>query len=207
MKLLLLLALGFLSALSSVDSGGVPKVMAKRIMEMTLLSDCWGKQNMIDYMMLIKEKADVCLGREPELTEDDLFEAQLPRGPKAASAAAEEEEGTHLEGPRHKPMDPRGSRQVSLLADDDDDNDDDDDVDDDDSEEGPAMMMTPKMMRVKMEKMQKLKMRKVLKVSNLTCTMKEVGMWNEDESVNMGFFRNIFSPVGKETFWSPGQTP
>ncbi len=67
-----------------------------------------------------------------------------------------------------------------------------DNDDDDDDSDGPHMMLTEGKLKAKMDRMAALRANKVMKVSNLTCAMKRMGMWNEDESVNMDFFNNIF---------------
>ncbi len=41
-----------------------------------------------------------------------------------------------------------------------------------------------------------LRKEKALKVSNFTCVMKDMGIWNEDSSINMKFYReDIFGDV------------
>ncbi len=61
-----------------------------------------------------------------------------------------------------------------------------------------AEHVDPEMMAMKIDKIEMLKADKALKISNLTCVFMHTGMWNEDETVNMDFFRNIFNDVRKK---------
>ncbi len=70
MKFLVLLA----AVSAGVSAGGIPDKMAERVMEMSVLTDCWGEENMKAFFGMVKGKADECLGMEPTLTEADLFE-------------------------------------------------------------------------------------------------------------------------------------
>ena len=80
MKLLVLLS----ALVVSSHAGMMSKKLSKRVMEMSLLQDCWGPKNMAGYMKMVKDAADECQEMEPLLTEEDLFGGdQLPRGPKA----------------------------------------------------------------------------------------------------------------------------
>lgn len=148
MKFLVLLA-----AVSAVSAGGIPDKMAERVMEMSVIADCWGQENMKNFMGMVKGKADECLGMEQTITEADLFE-QMPRGARGALP--------RLPG--------SGSRNAAATHN-----------------------MDPEKMAMKMEKMEMLRAEKALKISNLTCVLKGTGMWNDDESVNMEFFRNVFN--------------
>lgn len=41
-----------------------------------------------------------------------------------------------------------------------------------------------------------IRMEKVLKLSNFSCTMKQAGLWNEDNSINMEYYgEGIFEGV------------
>lgn len=158
----------FTMALAAANAGMLPRELAERIMETSVLTDCWGPGNMGMYMKMVEDKATMCMNMEPMLTEADIFE-QLPRDPKAAADALPAV--IRGQGPNGK-----GPLQIGLAE---------------EIEEGEMEHMTPEKMAMMAEKIQMLKMGKVMKISNLTCVMKEIGMWNEDETINMEFFRGM----------------
>lgn len=156
MKLLLSLAA---AALVAPASAGMDREVAEHVMELTFMSDCWGKPAMRLYMESLMGAAQRCLQMEPTLTEEDLFNTMLPRGPKQAPPAA-----------------------AALPA-------------DLDAE-----------MEAKMIKMQEfssglamLKARKAERVSNLTCVLRETGMFDADDQINLEYYMNVFDelPVGR----------
>ncbi len=69
MRVLLLIT----SLVALASAGGVPQEMAERLMELSLLHDCWGEGNMAGYYKMVKDAADKCHLMESTVTVADLF--------------------------------------------------------------------------------------------------------------------------------------
>ncbi len=170
MKLVFLLLSLATTALAGSD---IPELLKSRILKDSLIRSCWGKESIGAYVAAVEASADRCLTKLPEFTAEDAFEEEDSVPPLLANAppkVAEVLKAVGLPSPRSEDESEEETEEESDAA---------------------AERIKDAIITGFREGFDRLKGEKALKISNFTCVMKEMNMWNEDDTINMDYYRNM----------------